>query len=114
MIKRILLTLLQFFAFCGLFYVGGNWDAIRFGQEVRAMTTHTTFWNPIPTIKYPISSTHTLIANGLVFALVLLLLLLGLQAWRRALRPWALLTLLAFIVAAVLCFSKMIGLPPAG
>ena len=113
MVKRILLTLLQFFAFCGLLMVGGYWDVIRLGQEVRALTNRTTFWNPIPTIKYPISASHDLIANGLIFAFVLLLLLLGLEAWRKAMRPWAALSLLAFLAASVVCFAAKVGLPPS-
>ena len=54
MAKRIILFLLQFFAFGGLLYVGGNWDVINFALQVRAMQTHTTAWNPIPVIKYPV------------------------------------------------------------
>jgi hypothetical protein len=113
LVKRTIFTLLQFLAFCGLLYVGGYWDAIRLGQEVRALTAHTTFWNPIPTITYPISSGHILIANGILFASLLLVVLLLWQAFRRTLRSSAPYTLLAFAVAVALCFAFKVGLPPA-
>jgi phosphoglycerol transferase MdoB-like AlkP superfamily enzyme len=112
MVKRILLPLLQFIAFLVLMFVGGNWDFIRLGQEIHAMQTHTTFFNPIPTIKTPLGS-HILIANGLIFASVLLLLILLFEILRKKLKPWASLTALAYVLAVVLAFAAKMGLPPA-
>jgi len=108
LVKRILLTLLQFLAFCILLMVGGYWDIIRLVLQLRAPSL-----NLIPLWKVHLSASHDLIANGLVFAFLLLLLLLGLQAWRRCLRPWAALSTLAFVAAAVLCFAAKVGLPPS-
>jgi hypothetical protein len=108
LVKRILLTLLQFFAFCALLMIGGYWDVIRLILELRAPS-----FNVIPLWKFNVSAGHDLIANGLVYALVLLLLLLGLEAWRKALRPWAALTILAFVAATALCFAAKVGLPPS-
>jgi hypothetical protein len=88
--------------------VGGYWDIIRLLLQLRAPSL-----NVIPLWKFQISADHELIANGLIFAFVLLLLLLGLEAWRKALRPWAALTTLAFLAAAVLCFAAKVGLPPS-
>lgn len=113
MVKRIAFTLIQFVAFLVLMYVGGNWDIIRLGQEMNAMANHKAFWNPIPTIKYPISSTHILIANGILFAAALFVLILLFEALRKKLRPWAALTFLAFVLAVILGYAAKMGLPPA-
>lgn len=113
MAKRIILFLLQFFAFGGLLYVGGNWDVINFSLQVRAMQTHTTAWNPIPVIKYPFGASHILIADGLLFAGILLVLILLVEALRKALKPWALISLLSFVSAVALALAMKVGLPPA-
>jgi hypothetical protein len=99
MTKRILLTLLQFAAFLGLMFFGGNWDILRFTQEMRAMTTGATVWNPIPTIKFPLGASHVLIADGIVFALALLVVILIIEAIAKKLRPWAGLSVLALVLA---------------
>ena len=113
MVKRILLTLLQFLVFLVLLSVGGNWDVINLTLEIRAMQNHTRPFNPIPVIKTQISSSHILIADGIIFATVLLILILLLQAFRKKLKPWATLTLLAYVLAVVLGFAMKLGLPPA-
>jgi hypothetical protein len=99
MTKRILLTLLQFAAFLGLMFFGGNWDILRLTQEVRALQSGASFWNPIPTIKFPLGATHVLIADGIVFALVLLVIIVIIQAIVKKLRPWAGLSVLALVLA---------------
>jgi hypothetical protein len=113
MVKRILLIVLQFAAFLGLMDLGGNWDVINFSLEVRAMENHTKAFNPIPVIKTQISSSHTLIADGIIFATVLLVLILLIQALRKKLKPWAGLTVFAYALAVVLGFAMKMGLPPA-
>jgi hypothetical protein len=113
MIKRITLTLLQFLIFIALLAIGGNWDVINLSLEIRAMQHHTTAFNPIPVIKTQISSTHILIADGLIFATVLLILLLLIELLAKKLKPWASLTVLAFILAVCLGFAMKLGLPPA-
>ena len=112
MTKRIVLTLLQFLAFVGLLAVGGNWDVINFSLQIRAMQNHITSFNPIPVIKMAIGTNHILIANGLIFAGILLLLILFFEAVRKALRPWASLSILAFVLACALTFAMRIGFPP--
>ena len=113
MIKRIVLTFLQFLIFIALLAIGGNWDVINLTLQIRAMEHHTTAFNPIPVIKTQISSTHILIADGLIFAAVLLVIILLLEALTKKLKPWASLTLLAFVLAVFLGFAMKLGLPPA-
>ena len=113
MVKRISLTILQFIAFIGLLAVGGNWDAVNLSLEMRQMQNNQMPHVFLSTIKYPISSTHILIANGIIFATVLLLLILLIEVLSKKLKPWASLTLLAYILAVVLGFAMKLGLPPA-
>jgi hypothetical protein len=96
LVKRILFALLQFFAFCALFMVGGYWDIVRLLIELRVPSL-----NVIPLWKISnITATHDLVANGIVFAAVLLVILLVWQAVRKTLRTSAPLTLVAFAAAA--------------
>ena len=113
MIKRILYTLLQFAAFLGLLDVGGNWDVINFSLQIRAMQNHTRAFNPIPVIKTTLGAHYILIADGLLFAGVLLLLILLMEALRKRLRPWAGYTVLAFALAVVVAYALKMGLVPA-
>ena len=71
MIKRIVLLLLQFLAFCGLLIVGGDWDIVRLSLALRQPSL-----NVIPLWKFHINANFDYIANGLIFALVLLVGLL--------------------------------------
>jgi len=112
MIKRILLTLLQFIIFIVLLAVGGNWDAINLALEMHALQQHKAVSVLIPVFKYPVGS-HILIANGLIFATVLLVLILLLLLVLKKLHPWALLTVLAYVLAVCLGFAMKLGLPPA-
>ena len=113
MVKRIALTILQFLIFIALLAVGGNWDIINLTLQIRAMEKHTTAFNPIPVIKTQISSGHILIADGLIFATVLLIIILLIEALRKKLKPWAALSILAFVLAVVLGFAMKLCLPPA-
>lgn len=108
MIKRTVLFLLQFFSFGALMWVGGFWDVIHLQAEV----THSV-WASIPVFKYPVGSTHILIADGLIFAGVLLVLVLLLEALARRLRPWAALSMIAYILAAAITLALKVGLPPS-
>lgn len=114
MVKRIVYFVLQFAAFLGLFFIGGMWDSLNLSYEMRQMANGT----PLPaihplmkTIKIPVGS-HILIAQGVLFATILLVLILLLQALRKRLKPWALYTLAAFVLAAVVALSAKMGLPP--
>ncbi len=113
MAKRIILFLLQLLAFGGLLEIGGNWDVVRLAQQMRAMQSGTTAFNPIPVIKTQVSSTRILIADGLIFAGILFLLILLFEALRRRLKPWASITTLAFVLAVTISLFLKIGLPPA-
>ncbi len=113
MVKRISLTILQFIVFIGLLAVGGNWDAVNLSLELRQMQNNQVPHVLLPTLKYPVSSTHILIANGILFATVLLLLLLFIEILSKKLKPWAALTLLAYVLAVILGFALKLGLPPA-
>jgi hypothetical protein len=113
MAKRSLLALLQFAGFFALMFIGGNWDVIRLGQEVRAMETHSTFFNPIQTIKIQMGATHILIANGLLFAAALLVVIVLIEFLSRKRHPWIALSCVAFVLAVVIAFAFKMGLPPA-
>jgi hypothetical protein len=113
MVKRIVLFLLQFLAFLGLLDVGGNWDVIRFAQEMKALQNGTKPFNPIPTIKTQMGANHILIANGLIFAGVLFLLILLCEAIAKRLKPWAAISTIAFVLAVATGFLLKFGLPPA-
>jgi len=107
MVKRIVLTLLQFLVFVVLLAIGGYWDVIRLLIQIKAPSL-----NVIPLVKLHLSATHDLIANGLIFATVLLVILLIIQALRKALHPWASLSILAFVLAVILSFAMKLGMPP--
>jgi hypothetical protein len=112
MIKRIILTLVQFIVFIVLLAVGGNWDAINLALEMHALQQHKAPSVLIPSFKYPVGS-HILIANGLIFATVLLVLILLFLLLRKKLHPWAWLSLLAYVLAVCLGFALTLGLVPA-
>jgi len=111
--KRILLTVLQFCAFFGLLYAGGYWDIISLSLAVRAMQGHPIpLLGSIPLIQYPMGS-HILIADGIIFATILLVILVIIQALRKKLKPAVFYTLGAYALAIVITFCMKIGLPPA-
>jgi hypothetical protein len=108
LVKRILLTLLQFVVFCVLLAIGGYWDFIHLLIRLKAPALG---FIPLWKIDH-FTPTHDLILNGVVFATVLWLVILVFQALRRRLLPGAVLTTLAYVLAMVLCFSLKLGLPP--
>jgi hypothetical protein len=107
MIKRVLLTLMQFLAFCFLMAIGGYWDIIHLLIQIKAPALSF-----IPLLKFHVSATHDFVADGLLFASILFLLILILEAARKTLKPWAALTTLAFAAAVILCLAMKLGLPP--
>jgi hypothetical protein len=115
MAKRILYPLLQFIAFLGLMFVGGNWDSINLSYELRQMQNGTPLSAVHPlmtTLKFPVGA-HILIAQGLLFATILLILIVLLEVLRKRLKPWLALTFLSYIAAVVIAFALKMGLPPA-
>ncbi len=112
MAKRILYPLLQFIAFLGLMFIGGNWDAINLKTEMQQMMQHQQPHVLIQTIKFSVGA-HTLIANGLLYATLLLALIVAFEALRKCLKPWAALTVVTYVLAVMLAFAMKMGLPPA-
>lgn len=115
MVKRILYLVLQFAAFLGLLFLGGMWDSLNLSYEMRQMASGT----PLPaihplmtTIKIPFGS-HVLIAQGILFATLLMVVILLIEALRKKLKPWALYTFIAFVLAVIVAFTTKMGLPPA-
>jgi uncharacterized membrane protein len=115
MVKRILYPILQFAAFLGLLFIGGMWDSLNMSYEMRQMANGT----PLPavhplmaTIKIPIGS-HILIAQGVLFATFLLVLILLIQAIAKKLKPWAVYTIGAYVLAILVAYATKMGLPPA-
>jgi hypothetical protein len=100
LVKRILLTLLQFLAFGALLVLGSFWALIALIYPPLTI---------VPVWRFHVSATQEFVANGLVFAAVLLALLLLVEVMRKALRPWATLTMLAFVLAVALGFVMKLG-----
>jgi len=113
MAKRIVFPILQFIAFFGLLYVGGYWDVFSLSFAVRAMQGHPVpLVGSIPLIQYPMGS-HILVADGILFASILLVIILAIQAARKKLKPAAFYTLGAYALAILISLIMKIGLPPA-
>ncbi len=108
MIKRILLFLLQLIAFAVLLMIGGYWDFVRLYLQFKQPAL-----NVIPLWKFHISANYDLVANGIFFAAILLVLILIFEALRKRLRPWATLSVLAFVLAVVVSLFARLGLPPS-
>jgi len=102
MVKRLLSFLGQFLGFCALLFVGGYWAWVRLTLEMRAMEKGETAPPLIPLWKMHVSPTLDYVLNGLVFASVLLVILLLVQALRRKLGNATLLTLGALVAAFLL------------
>jgi hypothetical protein len=99
--KRILFTLLQFVVFMVLLGVGAFWAFVRLGVPALA---------GIPVWRFHASDTHDFIANGVVFAFLLMRIIVLIQAARKRLRPWAQLTILAFVLALLLSMAMKLGM----
>jgi len=115
MVKRILFPVLQFIAFLGLMFVGGDWDSINLSYQMRQMANGVPMSQVHPlmtTVKFPVGD-HILIAQGLIFATILLVIILIVQIIRKKLIPAAFFTLGAYALAVILALSLKMGLPPA-
>ena len=104
MVKRIILFLLQLLAFFALL-LGGYWDFVHLFLAMRYPA-----WNVIPLWKFHLNANYDFIANGLIFASILFILILLFEAMRKALRPWAALTTAAFVLAVIASFIAKLGL----
>jgi len=111
-IKRIVLAVFEFAVFLILLGIGGYWDVARLligGYAPRLSGVLSL----LPLIKFQVSSTHILIADGIVFAGVFCLFLLLLEALRKAGRSTMATTVLLYILAVALALIFKVGLPPA-
>ena len=111
MIKRVLWCVVQFGAFLGLLAVGGNWDVINLGLQMKALQNHTKAFNPMPVVKYAYGADHIFIADGLIFATALLVLIVLVELLRRRVRPWVGVTVLAYVLALGTAFVLRMGRP---
>jgi hypothetical protein len=105
MIKRLLSFLGQFVAFCALMFVGGYWAWVRLTLEMRAMEKGDSAPPLIPLWKMHVNPNLDYVLNGLVFAAVLLVILLLVQALRRRLGKPTLFTFAAFVAAFLLSLA---------
>ncbi len=112
MIKRIVLAVFEFAVYLFLLGIGGYWDVVRLlvgGYAPRL----SGLLNLLPLIKFQVSSTHVLIANGILFAGVFCLLLLLLEAMRKAARSTMVTTVVLYAIAVLLSLAVKVGLPPS-
>lgn len=112
MIKRIVLAVFEFAVYLLLLGIGGYWDVARLligGYAPRL----SGLLSLLPLLKYPVSSSHILIANGIVFAGVFCLILLVIEALRKAARSTMATTVILYILAVALSLAFKVGLPPA-
>ncbi len=112
MIKRIVLAVFEFIVYLLLLGIGGYWDVARlliggYAPKLGGLL------NLLPLLKYPIGSSHVLIADGIVFAGVFCLILLLIEAIRRAARSTMATTVILYILAVALSLAFKVGLPPA-
>lgn len=112
MIKRIVLAVFEFAVYLLLLGIGGYWDVARLligGYAPRLSGVLSL----LPLLKYQVSSTHILIANGVAFAGVFCLILLLIEALRRAARSTMATTVILYILTVALSLAFKVGLPPA-
>lgn len=112
MIKRIVLAVFEFAAFLLLLGIGGYWDVVRLligGYAPRL----SGLLNFLPLIKFQVSSTHVLIADGILFAGVFCIILLLIEALRKAARSTMATTVVLYIIAVALSLIVKVGLPPS-
>lgn len=112
MIKRIVLAVFEFIVYLLLLGIGGYWDVARlliggYAPKLGGLL------NLLPLLKHPIGSSHVLIADGIVFAGVFCLILLLIEAIRRAARSTMATTVILYILAVALSLAFKVGLPPA-
>jgi len=107
LVKRIFLVVLQVFklaVFVFVLYAGGNWDGINLWWESQQLGKGNFHPTPLlmPTIVHQLNPQYFLVANGLVYAAILLVLILLYEALRKRLKPWAFYTLAEYAVAMVI------------
>ncbi len=113
MTKRSIFAFLQFVCFCALFYVGGYWAFVRLSVELRALQHGMVDPPPMPPLwKMNINPSMDYVLNGVIFALAFLALILIVQAIRKRLRPNAIWSIGAFVLAFVLSLIMHSGFVP--
>lgn len=108
MIKRILLTLLQFILFGVLLFVGGFWPFVRMYALV-SQNKLISWLYQVPVWKVTFSPSHYVNINGYVYASVLLVLILAFEAVKRYFKPWMALTALGFLLAVLVSLQQKFG-----
>lgn len=111
MLKRIVLAVVQFLAFAFLLGVGGYWDIVRLVLQLRPGFKWLV--DLLPLLRFQVTANHVLIANGILFAGALCVLILLIEALRRASRSAMLVTVLTYVIAVVISLALKVGLPPA-
>ena len=110
MLKRIVLAVVQFIAFAFLLGVGGYWDIVRLVLQLRPGLKWLV--DLLPLLRFQVTATHVLIANGILFAGILCALILLIEALRRASRSVMLITVGTYVLAVVISLALKVGLPP--
>lgn len=111
MIKRIVLAVFEFAVYLLLLGIGGYWDVVRLlvGGYAPRLSGLLTL---LPLIKFQVSSTHILIADGIIFAGVFCIIVLLIEALRKAARSTMATTTILYILAVLLSLAFKVGLPP--
>ncbi|MGA8939721.1 MAG: hypothetical protein WB439_11205 [Acidobacteriaceae bacterium] len=112
MIKRIVLAVFEFAVYLLLLGIGGYWDVVRLLVGGYAPWL-SGLLSLLPLIKFQVSSTHILIADGIIFAAVFCLIVLLIEALRKATRSTMATTTILYFVAVLLSLAFKVGLPPA-
>jgi hypothetical protein len=110
-LKRIVLAAVQFIAFAILLGIGGYWDIVRLVMQLRPGLKWLA--DLFPLLRFQVTANHVLVANGILFAGILCVLILLIEALRKASRSTMLITVFTYVVAVILSLALKIGLPPA-
>jgi hypothetical protein len=108
MIKRVLLTFLQFLVFVGLLFAGGFWPLVRL-FALGTGNSLVTWLYKVPVWKMTLSATHFVNMNGYIYASALLVLILLIEGVRRKFHPWMALSMLAYVLALLVSLYQKYG-----
>jgi hypothetical protein len=110
LVKTILLVVLQVFKFAvflGVLFAGGNWDGVNLWWKMQQMQRGNFHPSALlmPAIVHQLNPQQFLIANGLIYATILLVLILLYEVVRKKLKPWAFFTLGEYAVAMIIALT---------
>ena len=112
-VLQIVIAVLQAIVFCALFAVGGFWAFVRLWALVNNNLITRLFGGLIQSIavwRHDLTPPRYLVTNGIVFASVLFVLLLVIEAAFRRLRPLLAFTTVAFLLAVLFDLWQRLGL----